>query len=225
MIGMRVGRLVVLEYVGRDKHNVPLLKCQCDCGKVKNIPKYGLLSKKPTKSCGCIKKEMLAKRNKESGVWKGETTKPEYRRIYQIWRGMLHRCEFPTDVNYHIYGGKGIKICDEWHDWRVFRDWAFANGYRDDLTIDRIDSDGNYEPSNCRWTTPQIQANNTSRNKMLPYKGRTQSLADWCRELNLDYDRTKARLNDCGYTVEQAFELSKYPAQNLNGNKRLGKFN
>lgn len=184
--------------------------CLCDCGNICVIERNSLRSGN-TSSCGCIRKEMLTKRNKETGSLHGDSIK--YKRLCNIWRAMLNRCEKINNKNYDLYGGRGIKVCDEWHKLETFRDWSLNNGYQDNLTIDRIDGNGNYEPSNCRWTTMVIQANNKSNNKYITYQGRTQSLADWYKELNLDYFRTKARLNSCNMTPEQAFELPKYYTQ------------
>lgn len=114
---------------------------------------------------------MLAKRNKETASLNGDSKK--YKRMHNSWSAMLNRCEHTNNKNYDLYGGRGIKVCDEWHKWEVFRDWALNNGYQDGLTIDRIDGDGNYEPSNCRWVTMDIQANNKSNNKYITYQGRT----------------------------------------------------
>lgn len=132
---------------------------------------------------------------------------------------MLNRCEHTNNKNYNLYGGRRIKVCAEWHKWETFRDWALDNGYKYGLTIDRIDRNGNYEPSNCRWVTMDVQVNNKSNNKYITYQGRTQSLADWCRELELDYFRTKARFNSCGMTPEQVFELPRYYTQKECNNK------
>lgn len=97
----------------------------------------------------------------------------------------------------------------------------YPNGYQDTLTIDRIDTNGNYEPNNCRWVDTIVQANNKTTNKYIAFNNKTQSLAEWCRELNLDYDRTKQRINACNMTPKQAFTLPKYYTQKYNGNKRI----
>lgn len=130
----------------------------------------------------------------------------KYNRIRRIWYGMISRCTSMKDKSYYRYGGRGIRVCDEWlNSFEAFESWALANGYRDDLTIDRIDNNGNYEPSNCRWADSITQANNTSKNLYITYKGRTQTLAQWVRELDLDYEVTYHRLDE-GWTIEDAFE-------------------
>jgi hypothetical protein len=132
---------------------------------------------------------------------------------------MKKRCYYTKAIQYKSYGGRGIKICDEWNDrtvirisgirytkgWLVFQKWALENGYTDKLTLDRIDVNGNYEPSNCRWVTKREQANNRRNNKYISYKGKTQSLADWCRELKLSYNLMQCRIY-CGWSAEKAFE-------------------
>ena len=100
-------------------------------------------------------------------------------RLHNIWLTMRQRCEKPRCTAYHKYGAKGIKVCAEWSSFEVFRDWALTNGYSDDLTIDRVDPYGNYEPSNCRWATQKEQQNNRSNNVLLTYKGETHSIIEW----------------------------------------------
>lgn len=128
-------------------------------------------------------------------------------RIYKIWMSMRHRCQIPSDANYYKYGARGIQVCDEWRDFSVFYNWAMNHGYSDNLSIDRIDNDGNYCPENCRWVTRQVQANNTRRNKLITYNGKTQSLPDWCRELNLNYKTIRTRINVYNWNVERAFTV------------------
>ena len=145
------------------------------------------------------------------------------KRIYKTYFGMHSRCENVKDTNYNSYGGRGISVCKEWSGkdgFFNFYKWAMENHYTDELTIDRIDVNGNYEPNNCRWTDMKTQANNKTNNKYLEYQGRVQTLSQWCEELGLDYYRTKARLNTCGMTVEQAFNKNYYKND---GSKKLNK--
>lgn len=202
-IGQRFGRLVVIKFDRKDKQGVWFL-CQCDCGNIK-LTTLDRLRYGDTSSCGCLRRELLAKKNHENRKWDIKN-----KRLMQIWRGMKQRCYSPNSEAYSYYGGKGVKICDEWLDFQVFQDWALSHGYQDNLTIDRHDANKDYCPENCSWETQLTQVNHLSSTKWLTYKGKTQSLADWCRELNLDYFRTKARLNSCGWSVEDAFEQPKY---------------
>ena len=225
LTGEKIGRLTVTGIAEIKKTGKRLWRCECSCGNVV-IHETGILrAKSAPQSCGCLQREAASQTGKRTihYLLEGrEMMSPQNKRIHTIWTQMRQRCNNPNNHAYSYYGGRGIKVCKEWEDVDVFEKWALENGYEDTLTIDRIDSNGNYEPSNCRWTTMQVQANNTRGNKYITYKGETKSLADWCRELNLDYSRTKVRLNACHYTPEQAFELDKYAAQYQFGNKALG---
>lgn len=131
---------------------------------------------------------------------------PENRKLYGIRLKMIERCTDPSADRYKDYGGRGISICDEWlKDFDEFADWAKANGYSDGLSIDRIDNDGNYEPSNCRWITKREQNRNKRTNVMVTYKGETKPLIVWCEELDLKYDPIHNRITK-GWDVEEAFE-------------------
>ena len=204
LLGERFTRLVVVESMGKNNKGQYIWKCQCDCKNFVTVSTSALRSKN-TRSCGCIHKEQLSKRNKENRKW--YTKHP---RLKRIWDAMKHRCENPNNETYNYYGGKGICVCREWQDFYLFEKWSLNNGYGDHLTIDRIDENKDYCPENCRWTDMTTQNNHKSNNKYLEYKGEVKTLAEWCRELNLSYHRTKARLNVCGWTVEQAFDTEKY---------------
>ena len=203
LTGQKFGRLTVVRFDHKENGRKYYL-CQCDCGNFKIVSNHSLKSGN-TKSCGCLHKEILIQRNKDNRIHH-----PESERLLRIWRAMLHRCYKETDEHYDYYGGRGIKVCDDWHDFETFQKWALANGYADNLTIDRLDGNKDYCPENCSWATMTVQNNHKSDTKWLTYKGKTQSLSDWCRELGLDYFRIKARLNSLGWSVEDAFEYGKY---------------
>lgn len=142
--GQRSGRLTAVKHIGVDKSGSIVWLWLCDCGKEKAIRvtnvKFGR-----TQSCGCIK----------------ETRHGLYgTRLYWAWTNMNQRCHNPKTSRYKNYGGRGISVCSEWATFEPFYLWATAHGYSDELSIDRINNDGNYEPNNCRWTTASVQANN-----------------------------------------------------------------
>ena len=126
-------------------------------------------------------------------------------RLYSIYRGMLTRCYNVESPQYQRYGKRGISICDEWkNDFQAFQNWSMAHGYAEDLTIDRINNDGNYEPDNCRWVTRKIQSNNTSRCHYITIDGETKSLRDWCDHYAINYNLVRDRLNR-NWNPEDAF--------------------
>lgn len=192
-IGERFGRLTLIELEGISKNHKPMFLCHCDCGNEVVVDLYALRTGH-TRSCGCYNKERLREANTVHGGSLGD-------RLHNIWGHMLHRCNNKNMAN---YGGRGISVCREWAEsFEVFRDWALANGYRDDLTIDRIDNDGNYCPENCRWATMRTQANNTRRNHNLTAFGETKTVTEWSRVYGVKYNTILNRLYK-GWSVEAA---------------------
>ena len=124
----------------------------------------------------------------------------KHTRIYEIWCGMKKRCYNQNSKNFPQYGGKGIIVCDDWkNDFLKFYDWSMKNGYQENLTIDRIDNNGNYEPSNCRWITHKQQQRNRTNNIYLEHNGETKTLSGWCIIMNEPYKRIYSRIKSALY--------------------------
>lgn len=172
--GMKFGELTVIQEFPERKNGHIQWKCICDCGNevvVKGIH----LTSGHTLTCGCSRLQHLKFVNIKHGCTKT--------RLYNIWASIKSRC---SNKNNKYYGGRGISICEEWkHSFVAFKEWALRHGYDDALSIDRIDNDGNYEPSNCRWATEIEQANNMSCNKKIAYKGECRTVSEWCYEYKL----------------------------------------
>lgn len=155
-IGCRFGRLVVIAEAERSKSRRRRWECVCDCGG-QTVTDTTKLTSGNTKSCGCLTKDTARARHLLHGG-KGS-------RLYNIWKNARQRCRNPKTPDYILYGGRGIQFSPIWDDFAVFRDWAMANGYQDDLTIDRINPDGDYCPENCRWVGWKEQRQNQRRCK------------------------------------------------------------
>lgn len=193
----RFGRLVAIEPVGRDKYGYVVWRCKCDCGNEKEVSTKNLGH--GTSSCGCLAREQSAKRCEKHGMSRS--------RLYRVYISMFGRCTNPNAHQYENYGGRGIKVCDEWHDFEKFAEWALANGYREDkrgkCTLDRIDPNGNYEPTNCRWVTMKTQERNRRNNKLITYNGETHCVAEWAEIVGLKAVTLHHRLK-AGWSIEKA---------------------
>ena len=182
--GRRYGKLLVLNLVDVSKDDKFeknwAYNCLCDCGNKTIKTRTQLLTRKKV-SCGCDY-------HKDGR---------SFERLYGIYKGMCDRCENQNIDAYRLYGERGIKVCGEWSGfdgYDNFKKWSLNNGYSDELSIDRIDNNGNYEPNNCRWATQYEQSNNTRRCRMLTYKGKTQTMTQWARETGLTVAAIRGRL-------------------------------
>ena len=131
-------------------------------------------------------------------------------RLYNIWSTMRQRCNNPNSAKYKNYGGRGVAICNEWSSFEEFMNWALLNGYSDNLTLDRINVNGNYEPMNCQWITNEKQQLNKRNNKLLTLNGKTFTLSEWSRITGMDHSTILKRLS-IGWSVEEALSIPKLP--------------
>ncbi len=184
LTGQRFGRLTAVEYAGQGKTNGYLWKCKCDCGNETIVYGYALKSGN-TKSCGCLWKEVTRAKSTTHGM--------KHTKLYNVWCGIKKRCYYEKNANYKDYGARGICVCDEWQKFEPFMEWALANGYKEELTIDRIDTNGNYCPENCRWVDRYTQANNKTNNKYLTFNGETHTFAEWSRITSIPYETLRWR--------------------------------
>lgn len=201
LTGQVFGRLTVIS-----PHHTTRLgtywNCKCICGN-ECVVLTTKLSNGHTTSCGCRKEEInqaISDMNK--------THELSNSRIYSIYRGMISRCYNNYSTNYKRYGGRGITVCQEWlDDFMNFYNWAMDNGYSDDLSIDRIDPNGNYEPSNCRWATAKEQANNTRSTVFLTYNGETKSASEWAEITGIRQGTIVRRKTSYGWSDEECLTI------------------
>ena len=180
--GQKFGRWTVLHVIDEDRTGSKAVRymCRCECGTERPV-QYSNLVNGTSKSCGCLGNEIAKAQHTKHGM--------AGTRIFRTWAKMKQRCQNPNDPSYSAYGGRGIKVCDAWMEFQSFYDWAMSNGYQDNLTIDRINVNGNYEPSNCRWTTKYYQDRNTRRSVFIEYQGRLMNQSDWADEFGVTPQR------------------------------------
>lgn len=191
MTGKKIGRLTVIKYVYTDKRNNAVWQCKCECGNIVEV-RGDTLRSGNTKSCGC-----LCTTHHKSNT-----------RLYHTWQQMKGRCYNKNNKDYHDYGARGIIVYSEWkHNFEAFYNWAMNNNYQENLTIDRINSNGNYTPDNCRWVDITTQNRNKRNNINFEYKGETHCLTEWCKILGLKYNRVRNRVRRLNWPIEKALEL------------------
>lgn len=207
LTGKKFGRLTVVSRAENDKHGQTMWLCVCDCGTESTVGRCGLVGGS-TKSCGCLQRERSAERC--SRIMKTHGGSRD--RLYSVWNGMLQRCENSNRPNFKSYGGKGISVCEDWHDFSVFREWAIESGYQEsakygDCTLDRIDNNGDYEPSNCRWANMTQQHRNTGYNRIVNYNGKGVALSEACELAGLSYHAVCQRINTMGWSSAKALSI------------------
>jgi hypothetical protein len=213
--GWRFGRLLAIcpvENAKKNSNSGVLWKCKCDCGNIAYVLTKNLTYKKGTRSCGCLQKE-ASRKNAQFIVRRTGIDNARYKhgmtgtRLYMAWLNMKSRCVRTDTRHSKNYALRGISVCSEWankQDGFVrFMQWAMANGYADNLTLDRIDNNGNYEPNNCRWVTNSEQQHNRSNNVFITFNNKTQTMNMWAKELNMCYKTLEKRIRKWG--VERAF--------------------
>ena len=208
LTGKKYGRLTVIEraedYISPKGIRHRKWNCRCECGSTKPVRQTELLQGK-TKSCGCLQKEQATKRITQRSKKHGK----KGTKLYNVWKSMKQRCLNPNDKSYHNYGGRGITICDEWaRDFQTFFDWSIRHGYREGLSIDRINNDQGYEPGNCQWTTVEKQNKNTRQNHHMTIRGETKTIAEWCNFYGVSRSTVYSRLAR-GQTPEEALGIHR----------------
>lgn len=217
MTGQRFGKLTVISQA-ETKNNRAMWLCQCDCGNEKIVAGKHLRNGM-VKSCGCYIREYL----KECKTKHSKCNS----KLYYVYNGIKDRCYNSNKKGYKNYGGRGIVMCQEWlNDFMSFYNWAIENGYseeskRGEYTIDRIDNNGNYEPSNCRWITIREQQKNKRNNRYITFNEETKTLTDWSLSLGFSVDTVRRRLKD-GWSIERALTerlhkecISKFKKENI----------
>ncbi len=221
--GKKFGRLTVIKRVEDNSKGMTQYLCECDCeNKTKKIILWQSLKSGNTKSCGCLQKEATIKFNlNTNGKYKStHKHKLSKTRIYKIHSSMKQRCYNPNDENYHHYGGRNIRICDEWigdDGFINFYNWSMENGYTEKLTIERIDVNGNYDPNNCKWATKKEQANNRTNTTYITFRGVTKTTLEWSIEKNIPLKTLNYRLRK-NWSTEDLF----LPLIKLDSGKKSG---
>lgn len=193
LLGQTFGRLTVVSFSNTDNNRNAVWNCVCECGSDKTVMGAALRGGR-TQSCGCLRKETTAARRRKHGLASCRT--------YKIWRGMWTRCTNPNSKSKTRYIDRGISVCDRW---RKFENFFSDMGHAPEgLQIDRIDNDKGYSPENCRWATRIENVNNRECNVKLTYDGITKTVNEWARELKMSDRTLRSRLNQLGFTVEQA---------------------
>lgn len=198
LVGLKFNRLTPLERVFRQGKSGTFWRCACECGN-ESVVNAGALKTGRTKSCGCLDSEILVARNKAKATH-GLSQTPEY----AVWNAMIRRCTCKDDKFYHRYGALGITVHPDWLN--SFETFLADMGARPSPkhTLDRVDNKEGYSKGNCRWATQIDQANNRSSNRTYTHLGRTQTLSQWCRELDKNLSSVTGRMDLRGMTFEEA---------------------
>lgn len=205
--GQRFGHLKVKYSIGRYGEGDHKWLCLCDCGN----------------TCIVIGRLLLSGKRRSCSICSGLVTRRKHGfsgdPAYRTWGKIMDRCNNPRNADYADYGGRGIKVCDEWHNAANFCKWAIENGFEQGLTIERIDNDGNYEPGNCTWIPNEQQARNRRSNKPITINGKTKLIVEWAEESNLNYEALRYRI-DAGWPEHELLVPSNsLPRRRKNGKR------
>lgn len=218
-IGRKFGRLTVIgeasPVLRKDGRRISRSIVECSCSKKRQfaVRNIALLSG-ATKSCGCLKSEVVIENLKKRVPNKTRKGGYSKTRLYGIFRGIHKRCEYPHHHAYDRYGGRGIKVCKEWDSFLAFREWSLANGYADNLTIDRINNDGDYAPSNCRWVSYTINARNKPNVRSYEYQGERLYFGDIVQRTGLSKACIWHRLK-AGWPMDDIMETVSYRGNDI----------
>ena len=202
LVGLTFGRLTAIERVG-DLNGRPAYLCQCECGNKKVVRSVDIMYGK-TRSCGCLRNELSAERNKRTKTKPNATKRHP---LFYRWTSMRQRCNNPNNPSYHNYGGRGIKVCDKWES--SFNAFVQDMGMPPDksYTLDRIDNDGDYTPENCRWASPKQQLVNQRRSIRITISGKTMHAMEWSDKHGVSYQMITRKFRDGG--IELATQYIK----------------
>ena len=190
LTGQKFGKLTVVSLYSMSPTK---WLCKCECGK-DTIVSTCHLKEGHTKSCGCLR---TSPRHPK-----------EWKRIFSIWRHMKSRCYDENVREYKWYGKKGVTMCDEWLNYfETFFNWSISNGYKENLTIDRIDCNGNYCPENCRWTTKYVQDRNKTSKTWITYNNETMVMSDWAKRYNINSATLYSRIFERNWSIEDALNI------------------
>ncbi len=203
MTNQYFGNLKVVAFAGKNNRGEATWKCVCSCGN-ETVVTGNKLRSGWTKSCGC-----LQERNRQRGIHKSHGMTNT--KLYIIWQNMKRRCNDPNDIMFKNYGGRGIAVCNEWlSGFEAFLRWANDNGYKEGLSIERIDVNGDYSPDNCKWISKKQQYLNRTDSHRITAFGKTQTIKEWADESGLKYDTIERRINQYGWDPEEAVTIKPH---------------
>lgn len=200
--GLTFNSLTVVEYRGIDKSRSSMWLCRCSCGN-EIVTRASSLKNENTKSCGCLRKKMAMIASTTHGLSSGRKRKS---RLYRAWTNMKSRCNNDKTPKFKNHGGRGISVCDQWKDYINFHLWATENGYKDNLSLERIDNDKGYSPENCKWATCSEQNINKRTNRIVTVDGISRTVKEWSIVTGAKQPTLHARLNDYGWGDEKTIK-------------------